>query len=136
MSWRKKSQRGEENGNATSVRKETHVVSVLIEHLETDAIRDKKDNRPVLHQKRRHRLTKRNSQKVQVAEGKVLVEPEAEFRADISLGESVRTRHVITGTLSCVSVTSLNQDANMANADFDTLRLMGSPVKKSRRTVV
>ena len=54
------------------VRKETHVVSVMIPRLETDAIRDKKDNRPLLHQKRRHRLTGKNSiKKVQAAEEKV-----------------------------------------------------------------
>ena len=56
------------------VRKETHVVSVIIEHLETDAIRDKKDSRLLLHQKRRHRLTERNHQKVQASDGKVLLE--------------------------------------------------------------
>ena len=39
------------------------VVSVMIPRLETDAIRDKKDNRPLLHQKRRHRLTGRHPQK-------------------------------------------------------------------------
>ena len=33
------------------VRNETHAVSVTIPHLETDALRDKKDNRPLLHQK-------------------------------------------------------------------------------------
>ena len=35
----------------------------MIQRLETDAIRDKKDNRPLLHQKRRHRLTGRYPQK-------------------------------------------------------------------------
>ena len=119
-----------------SVRKETHVVSVVIEHLETDAISGKKDSRPLLHQERRHRLTERNHQKVEVAEEKVLLEPEAEIRADISLGESVRTRHEIIGTLPCVSITSLNQDVNMAtNVDSDTLRLMPSPAKSQRKVV-
>ena len=51
-----------------SVQKETPVVSVMIQRLETDAIRDKKDNRPLLHQKRKHGLTERNPQKVQAAE--------------------------------------------------------------------
>ena len=46
-----------------SVRKETHAVSVMIPRLETDAIRDKKDNRPLLHHKRRHKLTGRYPQK-------------------------------------------------------------------------
>ena len=63
---REKSQREEESGRMLSVEsnwtvfeKETHVVSVMNERLETDAIRDKKDNRPLLRQKRRHRLTER-----------------------------------------------------------------------------
>ena len=77
------------------------IVSVMIQRLETDAIRDTKD---VLHQKRRHRLTGRYPQKVQAAEGKVFVEhvfveQEARFHAEISSGESVRIRHVIFGTL-------------------------------------
>ena len=55
-------------------------------------------NRSLLHQKRRHRLTERNPQNVQVAEEKVFLEQKAELCADISLQESVRTRHVIIGT--------------------------------------
>ena len=59
--------------------------------------------------------TERYLQKVQSAGEKVLLEKEAGFRAEISLGESVRTR-----TLSCVSITSLNQDAHVAiNADSE-----------------
>ena len=50
-------------------RKETHVVSVMIQRLETDAIRDQKDNRPLLHQ-----------QKVQAAEGRAFLEQETTFR--------------------------------------------------------
>ena len=67
-----------------NVRKETHVVSVMIQRLETDAMRDKKDNRLLLHQKRRHRLTERSHQKVHTSEGKVLLEQEAELRAESS----------------------------------------------------
>ena len=112
-----------------SVRKETHVVSVMTHKtLEAeDKVRDKEDNRALLHQMVRHSLTERCAQKVQVAEVKVLLEQEAEFRADTSLGERVRTRHVILGTRPCVSIAILNQYAHMAkNADSDTLRLMGS----------
>ena len=65
-----------------NVRKETHAVSVTMEHLETGATRDEKDHRLLLQQKRRHRLTERNPQKVQVAKEKVLLEQEAGFRAD------------------------------------------------------
>ena len=43
-----------------SVREQTRVVSVMVEHLETDAIRGEKDIRPLLHLKRRHRLTEIN----------------------------------------------------------------------------
>ena len=97
--------------------------------------RQKKDNRLLLHQKRKHRLTERYPQKVQVAEGKVL-EQEAGFRSEITSGESVRALHVIFGTLPCVSITSLNQDALMAkSADSDTLRLMDSPAKSRRKVV-
>ena len=52
------------------------------------------------------------------------------------LGESVRIRDVIFGTLPCVSITSLDQDAHIAtNADSDTLRLMGSPARSRRKVV-
>ena len=44
-----------------------------------------------MHQKRRHRLTERNPQKVQAAKEKVRLEQDAGFHADISLEESVRT---------------------------------------------
>ena len=112
------------------VRKETHVVSVMNEHLETDAMRNEKGNRPLLHQKRRHRLTERNHLKVEAPEGKVLLEKDVDLRAEISLGESVRSRRVLLGTLPCVSITSLNQDANMAtNVNSDTMRLMESLAK-------
>ena len=52
------------------------------------------------------------------------------------LWESVRIRHVIFGTLPCVSITSQNQDANMAiNVDSYTLRRMPSPAKSQRKVV-
>ena len=67
------------------VRKETHVVSVMNEHLGTDAMRNEKGgNRPLLHQKRRHRLTERNHLKVEASEGKVLLEKDVDLRAEIS----------------------------------------------------
>ena len=104
----------------------------MIPHLETDARWDKKDNRPLLHQKRRHTLTERYPLKVRAVEERALQEQEAEFRAEISLGESVE----FFGTLPCVSKTRLNQDTNMAtNADSDTLRWMCSPAKSRRKVV-
>ena len=47
------------------------------------------------------------------------------------LGESARTRHVVLGTLPCVSI--LNQDANVAK--IATLRV-GQPRKKSKKSGV
>ena len=44
----------------------------------------------------------------------------------MSLWESVRIRHVIFGTLPCVSITSLNQDANMSTT-------AGQPSEKSKK---
>ena len=79
----------------------------------------------------------RYSPKVQAAEERALLEQEAEFRAEILLEESVRIRHVIFGTFPCVLITSLNQDAHLViNADSDTLKLMDSPAKKSKKSGV
>ena len=102
----------------------------MIERLFTDAVREKKYDRPLLHPKPRHRLTERYTQKVQAVE--VFREQEEGFRAE-TFAEGVRTRHAIIGTLPCVSIARLNQGANMAaNADFDTLRLMGSPESRGK----
>ena len=108
----------------------------MIERLETDArLRDRMDNRPLLHQKRRHRLLGRYPQKVQVAEERAHLEQEAGFSAKIPW-VNVRTCHVVFGTLTCVSTASLNQDAPMAtNVGSDTWRLMCGPTK-SQRTIV
>ena len=76
--------------------------------------------RPLLYTNRRHRMTERNHQKVQVAEEKVRLERDTELRADISLRESARTCHVVIGTLQCVSITSLNQDANIPRMPIPT----------------
>ena len=62
--WRGKWKNAISGKKLDSVRKETHVVSVMIPNLETEAKRDEKDNRPLLLQKRRHRLTERHPQKV------------------------------------------------------------------------
>ena len=44
---------------------------------------------------------------------------------------------VMSFSLTCVSTTNLYQDAHMAkNADSDTLRLMGQPSKKSKKSGV
>ena len=49
--WRGKSENAISGKQLDSVRKETHAVSTIIPRLETDATRDKRDNRPLLHQK-------------------------------------------------------------------------------------
>ena len=72
-----------------NVRKETHVVSVMI-HLPLEtvtAVRDEKDDRPLPHQIRRPRLTTRekNFQKHQMIEMKTLQTKEAKIRADTKL---------------------------------------------------
>ena len=80
---------------------------------------------------------RKNPSKSSHFRGKVLLEREAELRVEISEGESVRIRRVVIGTFSCVQIGCLNQDANMAtDADSDTLKLMGSSVKKSKNSCV
>ena len=74
--------------------------------------------------------------KVQQVEVKALLGREAENRSKILLKESVRIRHVICGTLPCVTSTSRNPDARMAtNVDSGMLRLMCSPAKSRRKVV-
>ena len=107
----------------------------MILHLETDAIRDKKDNRPLLHQKPRHRLTGGYPQKVQAAEERALLEQEERFRADISSGRKCTSpRHVIYGTRPCVSITSLNPDAQDGDkCRFRHVEADGQPSKKPKK---
>ena len=97
-----------------NVPKETHVVSPMILHLGTDArIRKEKDNRPLLHQIQRQRLTGKNPSTDQAAEVRALGQEGADSRADKKI---VKTRHVITGILPYVRVTSQKQDAVMATS--------------------
>ena len=113
-----------------SVQKEAPVVSA------TEVIADKKHNRPLLFQKRRHRLTEQNFQKVLAPGDEVLLEGKARKRANNSSKESAQIRRVIIGILPYVKITSLNRDANTAtNVGLDTLRLMGGPVKSQRKAV-
>ena len=66
-----------------NVPKETHVVSPMILHLGTDArIRKEKDNRPLLHQIQRQRLTGKNPSTDQAAEVRALGQEGADSRAD------------------------------------------------------
>ena len=72
----------------------------------------KKNHRSLPHQKRKHRLTK-YPEKVQDIEGRPLLEQKAEIRAESSSKERARTRHVIIGTLPCVSISCLKQDVQV-----------------------
>ena len=76
----------------------------------------KKDNRLLLHQKRRHRLTERSHQKVQVAEGTVLLCNYWHFPV-------------------CLNYKSESGCKYGEDTDSDALRLMGSPVKSRRKVV-
>ena len=117
------------------IRKETHVVSVMIENVETDAIKDKEDNRPLLHQKRRHRLTGRYPPKVQAGEERALLENEERSVPNIP-EEKVYESVMNIGARPCVKITSLKEDAYLAtNANPDTLRLMGRRAKSRRKVV-
>ena len=119
--------------NWTILEKETHVVSVMIWRMETDAIRDKKDNRPLLHHKRRHRLMERYPQKSSGRRGeKVLREQEARFLCRYLL----RCKCTSPSCNHWHPPLCLTQDAHMAkSADSDALRLMGSPAKSQRKVV-
>ena len=118
-----------------SVQKDTHVVSVMIQRLETDAIRDKKDNRPLLHQKRRHRPTDRYPRKVQAAEGRVFLEQEAGLRAEITSGRSVRTRHVFFWhSPVCLHYKSESGCTFVEKCRFRHVEADGHPSKKSKKS--
>ena len=120
-----------------NVQKETRVVSVMTNlHKETCAVvRDKQDDRLVLHQTRRPRLTKgeTNPQKHQTTEKNVLKTRGAKFRA---VTQIVKTRYVNFGILPCVKTTSLRTDACVEeNVSSDMLRLRRSPAKSQRKMV-
>ena len=79
-------------------------------------------------------MTEENPRKVSVTEERALLEGKVRKRANISSKELVRIRLVIIGIFLYVKITSLNRDANSAiNVCLDTLRLMGSAVKKSKK---
>ena len=117
-----------------NVQKETLAVSVTEQHRETGAVTNKREHSLLLHQKRGHRLTEKSKG--------------FGLRGEIPSGIKGRKacKKNLRGTCTnpscdywhppCVKITSLNRDANMATiVSLDTLRLMGSPVKKSRRNV-
>ena len=104
--------------------------------LETeDMVRDEKDDRLLLHPiRRQNRLTARdkNPNKDQAVNRKTHLLT-VKFHAD---SDSVKIRHVNSGTFPCVCIPSLKKDVHMAtNATSDMLRQKGSPTR-SRRQVV
>ena len=97
-----------------NVPKETHVVSPMILYLGTGArIRKEKANRLLLHLIQRQRLTGKNPSTGRVAEVRALGQKGADSRAEMKM---VISRHVITGILPYVRVTSQKQDAVMATS--------------------
>ena len=98
---------------------------------------DSKHNRPLLLQKRRHRLTKENPRKETFARERYLVEKrKAKERVKKSLKELVQIRRVTIGTIPYVKSTSLKGDAHSAtNVCSDTLRQPSKKSKKNDRTV-
>ena len=93
----------------------------------------RQDNRPLPHQVRRHRPTVRHPQRVRAAEEKALWK-EGDSHADIE--KNVRIRHVIVGTLPCVKITGLKQDAKKAQiAISDIMRRRRSPARSRRKEV-
>ena len=109
----------------------------MTQHVATNLrIIGQKDNRLLPHLIRKYRLADKNPQKVQIIEEEALIEHGAKFRAEISFEESVRTRHVVIGTLPRVSTTSLNPGANLVkNVIFDMLRLKRIPARSRRKVV-
>ena len=112
-----------------NVQKVIHAVSAMSQRLATDArlMEPKEIRRPRLTERERY------PQKVQAINEKALQTKRAEFRADV---EHVITRQIVIGTLPCVKITSLRQDAHMAtNALFDVLRRRESTAKIQRKVV-
>ena len=132
--WRGKWENAISGKQLDSLRRKTHVVSVMIEHLETDAVRGKNDNRPLLHQKRRHRLTERFPQKVHAAEEKVLLDQEVRFRAEISLQESSRMRNLSHPPV-CLNYKSESGCTCGDKCRFRNVEADGQPSKKSKKSV-
>ena len=81
-------------------------------------------------------MMKEGLQKAKATEEAVLLERKVKDRAKITSKEIVRIRRLIIDILCYVKTTCLYRDANSAtNVCSDTLRLMGSPFKKSKKSV-
>ena len=129
--WRGKWESAISGKQLDNVPKENYAVPVMIEHLETGAIRDTKGQSYSPAPKAQTQIDGKKPSKGSGLRGWSPSGKGGRIADRHFRWESVRTHHVIVG-----AITSLNQDANMAkNADSDTLRLMGSP-EKSRRKIV
>ena len=75
---------------------------------------ERKHNRPLLLQGRRHKMTEENFRKGSLPQAVVFLEGAIKKRAHITSMETCRIRHVTIGILPFVQATNLNQDANTA----------------------
>ena len=86
---------------------------------------DRKHDRLLLLQDRKHKMTEENLGKEEPSEAVV---GKIKKLADITLKETVRIRRVILGILPYVNITKLIRDANSAKGSYSsTLRLTVSP---------
>ena len=82
------------------------------------------------------RMTENVLRKGNLPEAAVLLETDIKDRAEITSRKTVRTRHVVTGTLLYVKITDPNWDANSGKSvSSSTLRLTVSPAKSRRKVV-
>ena len=120
-----------------SVQQETLADSVTEKHRKTGAVADKRDNRPLLRQKRGHRLTDKSSKGSGLREKRSSGIKGPRGCTNLLRGKCTNPScFFFFRTLPCAKITRLNRDANVATiVSLDALRLTGSQVK-SRRTVV
>ena len=116
-----------------NVPEETHVVSVVVQRVETEANRDKKDDRLLLHPIRRQNrpmARDKNPHRDQAINRKALW-TRVKFHAN---SNSVKIRHINSGIFPCVWITSLKMMCYMAtNAISDMLMQKERPAKKSKK---
>ena len=119
-------------GNLDTVRQETHVVSVIAQHLQADArFKGEKGEQSSPAPDSKARTDSEKSFSAQ--EKEVLRTIEGEFRAVLDI---VQTRRAMIGILPCVKITSPKRSAKMANdALFDKLRRRRIPTTSQRKVV-
>ena len=80
---------------------------------------EKKHNRPLLLQNRRHRTTKKLFERESLPEAAALLEGDPEYRAETTSAECVRIRPVIFGIRPNVNITKRNRDANSVKSAYE-----------------